>query len=496
MNPDHGHGTDTAVVMRPGGKLGFECKHNGCAGYRWGDLRAKIDPGYQQIPRNTKANEPARTDTVEARGAPVILKMSDVQPEPVRWLWPERVGLGKLTLLAGDPGLGKSFITLDMAARVSKGTCWPDARTVPNPAGGVVLLSAEDDPGDTIRPRLDAAGADVARISLLQAVKHIDPDTGGTQDDMFCLTRDLQALELTIQQTPACRLVIIDPITAYLGGTDSHKNADIRAVLAPLSELARRHGVAFVAVTHLNKSSTMPAVYRAMGSLAFVAAARAVWAASKDKADPSGRRRLFLPVKNNLGNDLTGLAYRLEPTSDGSACVAWEQDPVTVSVDEALAAENPAQGKKPGPDPKVSNAVTGWLRDLLGSGVTPAAEVKDEAKAAGYAWRTVQRASESIGVIPRRSSFGGGWTWELPVQDANPRRQAPPGGNNLASLRLGDNDPENDVSTRQDTEGAESFLLGTLGADNADNADDTGTDGAAGDGPGIPDGDARERGEV
>ena len=148
------------------------------------------------------------------------------------------------------------------------------------------MLSAEDDPGDTIRPRLDAAGADCSRISLLAGVAWDDDQDA--QVATFNLARDLRALDAAIESTPECRLVVIDPISAFCGSTDSHKNSDVRGLLAPLSELVQRRQVAVVGVNHLNKSTAGgPAIYRTMGSLAFVAAARAAWAVVKDKDDPA-----------------------------------------------------------------------------------------------------------------------------------------------------------------------------------------------------------------
>jgi hypothetical protein len=201
----------------------------------------------------------------------------------------------------------------------------------------VVLLSAEDGVADTIRPRLDAAGADVTRIVALEAIRAVS-GTGRESARTFDLSRDLPALESAIRSVEGCRLVVIDPVTAYLGGVDSHKNAEIRGLLAPLGAIAERHRVAVVAVTHLNKSGGGPAIYRAMGSLAFAAAARAAWAVSKDKDDP--RRRLLLPIKNNIAPDTGGLAYRIEPLGVGGCpVVAWEPDAVNVSADDALAGD-------------------------------------------------------------------------------------------------------------------------------------------------------------
>lgn len=368
--------------------------------------------------------------------APVLVRLADVKPEPIRWLWPGRIALGKLTLIAGDPGLGKSFITLDMAARLSRGTGWPDQLAVAGPRGGVVLLSAEDDLADTIRPRLDAARADVSRIVALRAVQVPDPETGGERSMSFTLSSDLPALERAIDETPDCKLVIIDPISAYLGGGprfDSHRNTDVRAVLAPLAELAGRRGVAVVAVTHLRKGEG-PAMYRAMGSLAFVAAARGVWAVARDKDDPTDRRRLFLSVKNNIAGNRDGLAFTLHDAAGGVPCVAWNPEPVSVPVDDALAPKSGWGGKrKPGPESEARKLAAEWLRELLKTGPMKSTQVRDEGRAAGYCWRTLHRAKDDLGIRPYRERFGGGWMWKLPKAPTGLSCQVPQETKNLAS---------------------------------------------------------------
>lgn len=339
-------------------------------------------------------------------GSPIVVKLADVKAETITWLWPGRVASGKLTLLAGDPGLGKSLVSLDIAARVSTGTCWPDC-TTGSARGGVVLLSAEDDPADTIRPRLDAAGADVSRISLIRAVEWFDGDAGQRVTRSFSLERDAAALDEAIEQTPDCRLVIIDPISAYLGNTDSHKNADVRGLLTPLSELAQRRRVAVLAVTHLNKSAG-PAMYRSMGSLAFVAAARAVWAVVKDQEDSS--KRLMLPIKNNLAADTSGLSYSVV-VPHGAPCLAWSDQPVTITVDDALAA-----GRDDDPRGSERRDAKAWLGEVLGDGPMEAKEVKRQANAGGPAWHTVRRAKDDLHVNAYREGFGPGavWKWALP----------------------------------------------------------------------------------
>ena len=349
-----------------------------------------------------------------ARG-PVLIRMADVQTRPVEWLWLNRFALGKLTLVAGDPGLGKSFITLDMAARVSRGTPWPDARDIPNPAGGVVLLSAEDDAADTICPRLEAAGANLERIVAVQAVRRFDPD--GPPEKPFSLSRDLRDLEDAIGQVTDCRLVVIDPLTAYLGGKDAHKVEDVREILHPLSELAARTRVAMVAVTHLRKSAGS-AIHRSLGSIGFVAASRAAWVVGRDKQDP--KRRLMVCSKNNLAEEVLGLAYSIRPDGPGGApVVEWEPDPVTVTADEALDLEDGDGGAS-----SALGEAVDWLRDVLSDGPVPGKEVKRRAQNDGIAHRTLDRAKKRLGVVAAPDGYRGPWSWRLP--DGPPKDQSAP----------------------------------------------------------------------
>jgi RecA-family ATPase len=323
----------------------------------------------------------------------------------VRWLWPKRIPLGKVTILAGDPGVGKSFVTLDIAARVSRGKPWAD-KTTPLKRGSVLLLSAEDGAGDTIRPRLEDIGADLDRIHVIDGVRR----SKGSGESTFALDRDLVALERKLRALRDVRLVIIDPITAYLGrDTDSHKNADVRALLAPLASLAERHKVAILCVTHLSKGSGGKALYRATGSLAFVAAARASWLMTNDPDDPE--RRLVLPVKNNLSKTSTGLACRI---SKGR--VQWEKNPVFESANEILAAE---EGNA---DEAVDKCnAKEFLLSCLTDGPLPSLEVIAQGKENGFSLRTLKRAKQALGIRSTRVegiAERGHWQWELPAKEA------------------------------------------------------------------------------
>jgi hypothetical protein len=282
---------------------------------------------------------------------PGLIRLVDVKPQTVEWLWPGRIPIGKLTLLAGDPGLGKSLITLDMAARVSAGASWPDVPDDSQAAGGVVLLSAEDDLADTIRPRLDAQKADCTRVSSLT-----------TFGD---LATDIDMLSKSIELTDNCRLVVVDPISAYMGKADSHNNAEVRAILAPLAQLAAEKRVAILAVTHLRKGEGEP-IYRAMGSLAFVASVRTAWVICRDKSDPE--RRLMLNLKNNVARDsANGLAYIIKSEGPNtSPFVCWEPEPVTITAAEAMAPEQRKRGPAPSAAKSMIDLLAGWIADRGG----------------------------------------------------------------------------------------------------------------------------------
>ncbi|MEX0701858.1 MAG: AAA family ATPase [Planctomycetales bacterium] len=329
---------------------------------------------------------------------PLVRRMADIEPESILWLWPGRIPRGKLTVLAGNPGLGKSFLTIDLAARVSRSMPWPDCRGSA-PLGSAVLLSAEDDPADTIRPRLDAAGADVSRVYVVEGVQRTDDK--GEYITGLELDRDLQHLESAIEEAGDCRLVVIDPISAYLGGVDSHRDAAVRSVLKPLADLAARHGVAVVMVAHLRKGDG-EAVQRTMGSLGFVAAARSAWSFSEDREDKG--RVLMTPIKLNLAARAKGLAYRMVPVGE-TAVLAWEPDELDMTAEEAIGRDQKARGEK-------GKAVR-WLRGVLADGAVEAKELQEQAESDGYSWTTIVRAKKGAGVESVKSGFQGRSCWSL-----------------------------------------------------------------------------------
>ncbi|MFZ0660874.1 MAG: AAA family ATPase, partial [Candidatus Binataceae bacterium] len=349
-----------------------------------------------------------------AVGEPVaiVINAALIKPEAVAWLSAGRIALGKLSLIVGDPGQGKSFITLDLAARLSSGRPWPDG-AAGTESGDIIILSAEDSPADTIVPRLIASGADLSRVNILTAIKH------GPTERQFSLQSDLPALEAAIKRTRV-QLVIIDPLTAYLGGADSHKNSNMRAVLAPLSALAERYRLAVVAVSHLNKSETS-ALYRVTGSLAFVAAARAVYVVAPDRENPD--RKIFARLKNNLAAvDQTSLAFSI---AGNPPAVTWEPTGFAINLAELLAPDL-LPPRRRGPDPEKRDTAEALIRQILCDGEKhPSAKVIDAARAAGIKYPTLDKAARGLGVERRKDGFDGGWTWRL-CSELNPESSAQP----------------------------------------------------------------------
>ncbi len=332
---------------------------------------------------------------------PVLVTMADVVARSIDWLWPQRIAAGRLSLLVGRPGCGKSFLTCDMASRISTGTPWPDGS--PCPRGSVILISAEDDPADTVRPRLDAHRADVSKVYMLRAVKRTD-DTGRESEVMFSLA-DIEALETALKQCDDCRLIVVDPIGSFLGGkTDAHRDNEVRSVLAPVAALAEKYDVAVLVVCHTRKGTSTSADDTAMGSRAFTGIARSVWHLSRDADDQN--RRLLLPGKSNIAPEQGGLAFSIggEP-----AKVRWEKDPVDMSADDALAQANGTGGETSSLD-----EATAWLRETLDAGPIPAKELKGLGKADGLSLRTLERAKAKLGVVACPEHFGGPWVWKLP----------------------------------------------------------------------------------
>lgn len=386
-------------------------------------------------PEPTHPRSAKRTATAVSHSRPVLVCMRDVQARETKWLWPGRIPRGRLTLLVGRPGEGKSFLTCDWAARVTNGTPWPDGS--PCEKGSVILISVEDDPHETIKPRLESHGADCSRVHLLAAVQRINQD-GQPVQAVFSLD-DVTTLETAFRlHSPAAAFV--DPVgNAMSGRINANRENEVRSILAPVAKLAEQYGTAVVVVAHRRKSAGGFADDSALGSRAFTGIARAVWHVSRDPANKC--RRLLLPGKNNLAAEGAGLAFTI---GGDPPAVVWEKAPVALTADDAMALEaGQRERARPGPEPELRSRAVEWLRALLTPGPMESARIRDEGREAGYSPRTLHRAKDELGIQPYRKVFGGAWWWRLLETPADLSCQPPQQENNLASWQHSENTGEN-----------------------------------------------------
>ena len=338
---------------------------------------------------------------------PRLTTFADVAPERVSWLWPGYLPAGKLVVIDGDPSCGKSTMTTDLAARCSTGSPWPDGARSSGPAD-VLLLSAEDGLGDTIAPRLHAAGADVARVHALTEVPQVGED-GGVRMVPPSLPRDVPILRDLISRHQI-KLVVVDVFMAYLNGkVDSHRDQDVRGVLHQLAALAEATGCTMVLIRHLNKAGGGSPLYRGGGSIGIIGAARAAFIVGRDPDDQD--RRILACSKLNLAVEPASLAYRLVSDDTlGCARVEWEG-----GVD--MAAGDLLRGPRDDEERSERDEAVDWLTEYLADagGSAPAKDVLRAAAGVGIAKTTLHRARKRAGVTSTRAGFGvaGGWAWSI-----------------------------------------------------------------------------------
>jgi putative DNA primase/helicase len=338
-----------------------------------------------------------------------VTVVDDVQCEAVSWMWPGRLACGHVTLMAGAPGDGKSQISCDVTARITIADVWPDGGRAP--LGSVIMLSAEDSVKDVIRPRLEAAGADISKVHVVNAAISKD----GNQRT-FDLQTDLAGLRRLVAKIGDVALVILDPITSYMGSKiDSHRTTDVRSVMEPLTRFAEETGVAVLAISHPPKAPQGKAINAVTGSLAFVAAARMVFTTA---TEPETKRRLLLPVKSNLGSPAPGLAYGMEQRSIANDIVTsrirWDSTPVKITADEALRQANTDRGHK------VADAKA-IILEALSEGAMSAEALNELAQREDISPATMRRARDELRkarkVAKAKTGFDGGWEWSLCEDD-------------------------------------------------------------------------------
>jgi hypothetical protein len=309
---------------------------------------------------------------------PGLVPAGGLVPRPIDWLWPAWLALGKLALLDGDSGLGKSLLALDLCARLSKGRPFPDDRPGPAAASSI-FLTAEDDVEDTVLPRLHAAGADVNRVYVWDQRPDGEP---------FRLPAGAGWLDRAVAQTKA-RLVVIDPIKDFLDrGVNPGSDRSVREALAPLIELGRRHRCAVLMHRHLNKSAGHRALYRGTDSIAFVSVCRSAWLAARDPHDPA--RCVLAEVKKNLGPARPALAYAICGGEGVTPTVAW-LGPSSWAPDQLLAAAAMAP-----PLPPERERARSFLATALGGGPRTSRDLWPLAERAGLSKRTLRRARTDL----------------------------------------------------------------------------------------------------
>ena len=338
-----------------------------------------------------------------------VVTVADVESEPVTWLWHNRIPKNKLTLLWGDPDTNKSWLTLDLAARITRGDTLPD-NGASCEIGTVLILTSEDGIADTIRPRLELLQADLNRVDVLRSVK----DRGKRRS--VSLQTDLDLIELQLRER-RYKLLIIDPIDAYLGsGKDSFKYADMRAVLDPLADFAQRNRITLLAIQHLTKQTRDKAIYKGQGNVAFLATARSVLFVGTDPNDNERRRRVIHCLKHNLAADrIVGLAFQVR---DGQLNWLGETD---VTVAQLLDAE--LTGKE---ESELQEAID-YLTQLLDGGSVRASglfEVAEEEH--GISQATLRRAKHQLKIasVKGTGKFASKWYWvwpgAIPVMEDDP----------------------------------------------------------------------------
>ena len=323
---------------------------------------------------------------------------SMIPRETVDWVWPGRIPAGKLTVIEGDPATAKSTMTLDLAARVTRGSTWPDGEAGRSPAS-VLLLSAEDGWGDTIRPRLEAAGADLDRC-ICVAAREVDGEHGPVLRPVV-LPEDIGWIVRLIDES-AATMVIIDVLAAYLSDRiDSHKDQSVRRLLALLGSAAARTRAGVVLIRHHNKTPGGPPLYRGGGSIGIIGAARAAYAVIRDPDDAD--HRLMATVKSNLAGEAPTWGYSLVDVPElGVARVDWDSEADRRTAAELLAGTQSSA---------LGDAVE-WLTEWRGKhpGEVPATQLLADAANAGVTATTLHRARKQLGLRTRQTA--GGWIVE------------------------------------------------------------------------------------
>lgn len=336
--------------------------------------------------------------------------IDDVEPESVRWAWRDRIVHGMPNIIVGEPGLGKSTLVYDLAAKLSRGELDGDLYTQP---AHVLIVTYEDHIASVVRPRLEAAGAELGHVHAI-GIKEADGTEG-----LLTLPDDIELIRQAIERTGA-RLLTVDPIVASLSGEiNSHRDQDIRRVLAPLAQLAEQYDVAAIIVMHVNKSQAKELMRRVGGSVGFSGAARSILLLGRDPNDPDGERgprRVLAHGKCNVGPEMPSLLLEIESVQLGelnTSRLRWLDESET-TIAELLGGDD---GERT--DTELAGE---WLADELADRKWHESRgVKERARLANISERTLQRAKKELEIEDRRDGFPAVSEWRLPVASTQSR---------------------------------------------------------------------------
>ncbi len=362
-----------------------------------------------------KARQSSKPTNGNASGkrSVTLMQGSEIEAKPIHWLWDGYLPSGKLTLLAGAGGTGKSTLAFSIAGTISNAGTWPDGSRC-NKAGNVLIWSSEDDPADTIKPRLMAVGANERRYGVISGA--IDEDGLSCP---FDAARDMDGLREAVRHIGGISLLIIDPIVAAVTG-DMHKANDVRRSLQAIVDFAAECDCAVIGITHFAKGTAgKNSAERVIGSQAFAALARMVLVAAKEE---DSDRRVFTRAKSNNSIDTGGFSYTIEALNLDKGIittrVVWREALEGSSRSILSEVEGETDGESRG---KTSQAKQYLIKYLTNGPVSSKELISNAKEELGICANTIRKAQNELGIVALKTGFSGGWAWSLPLSSNVPR---------------------------------------------------------------------------
>ena len=334
----------------------------------------------------------------------LCLCAADIAEKEIEWVWRGRVPRGQVTAIFGPRGAGKSLVAMDIAARVTRGSAWPDDPETAQAPGSVLLITAEDQAPTMVVPRLRAADADMARVRVVSYPHMRLRSTRQLRE------KEIDRWEKIADKLPDLRLIVVDPFAMLMGTAIDRRTSELTDILSRLSQLAEERNLAVLLVNGTDKVSVGKFWNFGMDVLPYIrATARTVWQLDVDPNDPN--RRMFLPAQLTLNADPGGLRLTIDRAAGR---VAWDPEPV------AIGANRPPASRQ-----ALSHAAraAAWLEGFMAQGPRTSAEVLKEGAIAGHSRYALYAAKELLGIVSQKSKegFDGGWSWEMPAREQTGR---------------------------------------------------------------------------